>query len=171
MSRNSGDFHTSAEWRPSESSLRPLARVGVGSAWRERSRGLLTATGRWRYGFDPSTGLKPYFNDFVIHEGHAFGFDGRILSSIDLEDGQRKWKGGRNGHGQLILLADQGVLLVVSEKGELALVAATPDAFTELSRFPAPKGKTWNHPVLVGDRLLVRNAEETVASRLPLAGG
>ena len=121
-----------------------------------------TAEQQWE-----SNGLKPYFNDFVVHEGYAYGFDNNILSCIDLKDGTRKWKGGRYGNGQLVLLADQHLLLVLSEEGDLALVKAAPDQFTEVARFAgALEGKTWNHPVLVRDVLLVRNDHEMSAFRL-----
>jgi outer membrane protein assembly factor BamB len=125
-----------------------------------------TAEERWT-----SAGLKPSFNDSVVHNGYVFGFDGGILACIDVKDGKRKWKGGRYGQGQLVLLRDQDLLLVLSEEGELALVKATSDQFSELAHFPAMQGKTWNHPVMAGDRLLVRNGNEMVAFRLPLAGG
>ena len=137
--------------------LRRLAVSKGSSGW--------TVQERWT-----SRGLKPYFNDFVVHEGHAYGFDGNILSSISLDDGTRKWKGGRYGNGQMILLAEQDLLLVLSEEGELALVSATPDKFTEVARFAVFEAKTWNHPVLVGDVLLVRNGEEMAAFRMPVAG-
>jgi outer membrane protein assembly factor BamB len=137
-----------------EAGIRRIALTNNAGAW--------SVAERWT-----SNGLKPYFNDFVVHKGHAFGFDGRILSCVDLSNGERKWKGGRYGNGQLVLLPDQDLLLVLSEEGELALVEARSDQFTELAKVPAIQGKTWNHPVLVGSMLLVRNAEEMAAFRLP----
>lgn len=113
-----------------------------------------------------SRGLKPYFSDFVVHKGHAYGFDGTILSAIDIQTGERVWKGGRYGAGQMLLLPEQDLLLVISEEGELVLVAASPEKHTEIAKFKTVEGKTWNHPVLVGDLLLVRNGEEMAAFRL-----
>jgi len=139
----------------------PTGGLGIRRLGVTRANNTWTLEERWT-----SIGLKPYFNDFVVHKGHAYGFDGSILSAIDLRDGRRVWKGGRFGNGQMVLLAQQDLLLVISEEGELALVSATPDAFTEVSRFPALDGKTWNHPVVIGDLLLVRNGQEMAAFRL-----
>ena len=142
----------------SESSgLRRLAVAQAAGGW--------TVQERWT-----SEDIYPWFNDFVVHKGYAFGFNGSSLVCVNLEDGKLKWKGKRYGYGQLILLPDDDVLLIVSEQGEIALAKATPDQFTELAHFPALEGKTWNHPVLVGNVLLVRNDHEMAAFRLSSEG-
>jgi outer membrane protein assembly factor BamB len=68
-------------------------------------------------------------------------------------------------------LENSGLLLVAAESGQVVLVAANPSAHTEVASFKALEGKTWNHPVLVGDRLYVRNSQEAAAYRLALEAG
>ena len=107
-----------------------------------------------------SKAMNPFFNDFVVHDGALYGFDNNIFCCIDAATGKRNWKGGRYDTGQVLLLADHPLLLVTSEWGDVILVAADPQKHRELGRFKAFQGKTWNHPVVVRNRLFLRNAEE-----------
>ncbi|MGH8678225.1 MAG: hypothetical protein ACREUQ_07740 [Burkholderiales bacterium] len=108
--------------------------------------------------------MKNKFSSSVLRDGYIYGFDEAILACVDARTGERKWKGGRYGYGQLVLAGDR--LIVLSETGDLALVKASPAGFDELVRFPAIDGKTWNHPALGGGYLLVRNLAEMAAFRL-----
>jgi outer membrane protein assembly factor BamB len=126
-----------------------------------RDGGGWKAAQRWA-----SRQLKPAFNDLVVHGGCVYGFDGGLLTCIDLQTGKRRWKDGRYGSGQVLLLADQSLLLVMSERGEAVLVAADPARHEERGRFQAVTGKTWNHPVIAHGRLYVRNAEEMACYEL-----
>jgi outer membrane protein assembly factor BamB len=110
--------------------------------------------------------IKPYFNDLVVHRGHLYGFDGEFFTCVELAKGKTKWKERGYGSGQVLLLADQGMLLIVSEKGEVALIDAVPDEHREHGRFQAIAGKTWNHPVIAHGKLFVRNGQEAACYAL-----
>jgi outer membrane protein assembly factor BamB len=131
----------------------------------KKTNGQLAAEELWT-----SRQLKPDFTDFVIHQGYVYGIDGGIFACVDLKTGERKWKGGRYGKGQVVLLENSGLLLVSAEDGRVVLLRADPGEHTEVGSFAALEGKTWNHPVVVGDRLYVRNAQEAACYQLPLAG-
>jgi len=49
------------------------------------------------------------------------------------------------------------------------LLRADPGEHSETASFKALEGKTWNHPVVVGDRLYVRNAQEAACYQLTFA--
>jgi outer membrane protein assembly factor BamB len=105
--------------------------------------------------------MKNKFNSSVLHQGYVYGLDEGILTCVDVNTGVRKWKGGKYGYGQVLLAGNN--LIVMSAEGELALVKASPDAYSETARFTALDGKTWNYPAIAGGRLFVRNAKEMAA--------
>ena len=102
--------------------------------------------------------LKNKFTSSVFWRGCVFGLDEDILTCLDAQTGERKWKDGHYGYGQVVLAG--GYLIILSGSGELALVKANPARFEELARFQAINGKTWNHPALAGGRIFIRNAVE-----------
>lgn len=111
--------------------------------------------------------LKTKFAQVCVIAGHAYGLSDGILECVNLDRGERAWKSGRYGHGQILGVDDR--LLVLGERGDLVLVQATPDAHRELGRVPgALNGQTWNNLCLYGDRLLIRNAQEAACYQLPI---
>ena len=105
--------------------------------------------------------MRNRFSSSVLVDGYIYGLDNSILACLDAATGELMWKGGRYGSGQLLEADDH--LVVLSERGDLVLVRATPERHEEVARFHAIDGKTWNVPALVGGRLLVRNARQMAA--------
>jgi outer membrane protein assembly factor BamB len=124
--------------------------------------GKLSAETKWK-----NIRLKAQFNSVAARDGFFFGLDDGMLACVEIETGTRRWKDGRYGSGQTLLVDD--LILVQAERGEVALVAADPEAFRELGRVAALSSKTWNHPTLAGRYLLVRNDREVVCYELPVA--
>lgn len=102
--------------------------------------------------------MRCKFSSPVLHEDHVYGLDEGILVCLNVKTGERKWRGERYGHGQMLLT--DGHLVITSEDGELALVKATPDGYQELTRIQAIEGRTWNLPALADGLALVRNHRE-----------
>jgi len=124
--------------------------------------GKLVATQLWR-----NLLMKTQFNSAAVRDGFLYGLDDGLLACIEITTGERKWKDGRYGSGQTLLVDD--LLIIQSEPGALVLAEAKPGAFEELGRIPALSAKTWNHPTLAGRYLLVRNSEEMAGYELPIA--
>lgn len=109
-----------------------------------------------------NTNMKNKFNSSVLHNGYVYGLDEGILVCLDVNTGERKWKEGRFGYGQ-VLLASGHLIVTQGDTGEVALIRATPDKYTEVARFAAVQGRTWNYPAIADGRLLVRSANEMAA--------
>ncbi|MDB5335497.1 MAG: repeat-like protein [Planctomycetaceae bacterium] len=112
--------------------------------------------------------FKPYYNDFVVSEDHAYGFDGNIFMCVNLGDGKVAWRTRGYGNGEVLLLGDQKLLLVLTETGDAVLVDAQSKEHREIAKVKVIEGKTWNHPVIAHGKLFARNAEEIACFELPV---
>jgi outer membrane protein assembly factor BamB len=161
------DYNTQRTTQPlvlQENKVLISSGYGVGSkllAFRKNERGEFVYELVWE-----SQALKSKFANFIHYRNHIYGLDSGILVCVDLENGERVWKRGRYGHGQIIHLND--ILLITSEKGSVSLVKAQPERFEEIARMAVIKGTTWNNPALSGPYLFMRNSKEAACVRLPV---
>jgi hypothetical protein len=56
-------------------------------------------------------------------------------------------------------MAAGGNLIVLTERGELLIVPATPDRYSELARAQVMRGTCWTSPVLANGLLYCRSHE------------
>lgn len=121
---------------------------------------------RWK-----TMGMKAKFTNVVERDGYIYGLDDGIMACVNLETGERQWKEGRYGHGQLLTL--DNAILLLTERGDIVWLEMNPTQAKELNRWHALDGKTWNPPCLAWPYLLVRNNQEAVCfkfdTKLPAA--
>jgi outer membrane protein assembly factor BamB len=137
---------------------------GVGAELLEISQsetGKFSAKQVWK-----SIRMKAKFAHLFVRDGFLYGLDDGILACVDLQDGSQRWKEGRYGHGQGLLVGEH--YLLMAESGELVLLRPTQDGPNELARHRVFNTKTWNPIALSGDLLLVRNDREAACLRLTL---
>ena len=108
--------------------------------------------------------MRNQFSSSVRLGDFLYGFDNRTLKCLRVDTGEEMWKERGLGHGSL--LAADGLLFVLGERGELVLVEASPEAFQEKARVQLLHTKTWTVPTLVDGRLFVRDEEQLVSLRV-----
>jgi len=106
------------------------------------------------------------FSNPIERDGFVYGLSDGIFACLDLKDGTVRWKDGRYGHGQGLLVND--LFLLMTEGGELLLLKVTPDGLSETGRLKVFEDKTWNSIALAGEYLLVRNDREAACIRIPV---
>jgi outer membrane protein assembly factor BamB len=105
--------------------------------------------------------LKAKFADLLVHQGHLYGLNEGRMVCLDLEDGKAAWRGSNFGHGQLLGVGDHAI--IQHEDGAISVMALNSDQETIVNEFEALDHRTWNHPVVAGNFLLLRNDREAIA--------
>ena len=110
------------------------------------------------------TSMKNDYSSSIYHDGHVYGFHVAALQCISVKTGEKKWTKRGYGKGSLIRIGNQ--LLILSDKGKLIQVKATPDAYIELGNIQAIDGKSWTAPSFANGKIYLRNLTEMACYEL-----
>lgn len=109
--------------------------------------------------------MANHFNTSVLWNGYLYGFHGAPkhnkdkgeLRCIDFETGDVIWQYKDLGKGSL-MMADEK-LVILGEKGKLAIAEPSPDGYKEIASAKVLDGTCWTVPVLSNGRIYCRNYE------------
>ena len=110
------------------------------------------------------TSLNNFFSSSCYYNGNIYGLTNKALKCISASNGELKWSEKGFGSGSLILVGNK--LLVLSDKGVLKLVEASPEAYTEKGSIQAIDGKSWTAPSFANGNVYIRNLEEMASYKL-----
>ncbi|MDR0232429.1 MAG: PQQ-binding-like beta-propeller repeat protein [Dysgonamonadaceae bacterium] len=115
-----------------------------------------------------STDLEPKTGGIVKIGNYVYGSGDqrKFWYCLDWNTGETKYKDNTFGTG--VTIANNGMLYCYSEKGEMALVKATPEKFDLVSKFPITLGtdQHWAHPVIYKGVLYVRHGNTLMAYQI-----
>lgn len=140
--------------------------VGAGAFKIARDGDSLKATPLWRR----ENECFNHWSTPVVKDGFLYGmfsfkeYGAGPIACVDIRTGQDKWKQAGFGPGQVILAGD--TLIATSDKGEIVIVAAKPDQYTELKREDVLDGKVWSYPALAHNQIFARSTTEGVCLEL-----
>jgi outer membrane protein assembly factor BamB len=105
--------------------------------------------------------MRNQINSCVLLGAHLYGIDGdttdkAALKCVELATGAEKWS--QPGIGSGALMAADGKLIVLGDRGELMVAAASPEGFKPTARAQVLGGKCWTVPVLANGRIYCRNS-------------
>jgi outer membrane protein assembly factor BamB len=137
--------------------------VGAVAVKLSKAGGAFAAQQIWK---TPGNDAGNQWSTPVAIGGYVYGIFGQAifatapLECVDLATGQVKWKKAGFGPGGVNVV--DGKLLVLSDAGDLVLVKAAPDAYTELARSHVLAGKCWNSVAISNGRIYARSTKEGV---------
>lgn len=117
--------------------------------------------------------MSNHYATCVVRDRMLYGFHGRqeqgpALRCVAWDTGEVRWSRDEFGAGTVTLAGDK--LLILTEKGELVLAAASPDGYRELGRARVLGFDTRAYPAVAGGRLYARGKDKLVCVDLRRAG-
>jgi len=112
--------------------------------------------------FDSKTGGAVKIGDYV----YGSGDNNKYWFCLDWKTGEQKYKDNSIAVGAVI--AAGGMLYCYSDRGEMALVRATPEKFDMVSKYPITLGteQHWAHPAIHNGVLYVRHGDTLMAYKV-----